>query len=112
MDHRLPGAVELRNSAKSARLNKDVASKMNRHKTKQSMNTVQGPRFGIAEIMLATLIVCVLATAGNYLKDAFKNGQGRAMFAIFTLASPMALVLMLSAYLALKRWVKSMQPRK
>lgn len=72
-------------------------------------DTYQPPRFGIAEIMMATLIVCVLATAGNYLKDAFKNGQGRATFAIFTLASPMALVLILSAYLGLKKWIRSIR---
>lgn len=66
------------------------------------------PQFGIAEIMMATMIFCVMAAAGNYLRSAIKNGQGRAVFAIFTLASPMALVLILSAYQAIKRWVKKL----
>ena len=68
-----------------------------------------GWKFGIAEFMMATMIVCVMAAGGNYLRGAIKNGQGRAVFSIFTLASPMALVLILSAYLAFKRWIKSLQ---
>lgn len=67
------------------------------------------PQFGIAEIMMATMIICVMAAAGNYLRTAVKNGQGRAVFALFTLASPMALVLILGAYQAVKRWVKRLQ---
>ena len=67
------------------------------------------PQFGIAEIMMATMIICVMAAAGNYLRTAVKNGQGRAVFALFTLASPMALVLILGAYQAIKRWVRKLQ---
>lgn len=73
---------------------------------KQQRQTGLLPQFGIAEIMMATMIFCVMAAAGNYLRSAIKNGQGRAVFAIFTLASPMALVLILGAYQAIKRWVK------
>lgn len=68
------------------------------------------PQFGIAEIMMATMIICVMAAAGNYLRSAAQNGQGRAIFAIFTLAAPMALVLILSAYQSLKRFIKRMNP--
>ena len=67
------------------------------------------PQFGIAEIMMATMIICVMAAAGNYLRSAMENGQGRAVFALFTLASPMALVLILGAYQGIKRWVKKLQ---
>ena len=69
------------------------------------------PKFGIAEFMMATLVVCVMAAAGNYLRGAVLDGNGRAVFAIFTLAAPMALVLILSAYLALKRWIRSLQKK-
>lgn len=66
------------------------------------------PKFGIAEMMLAMMIFCVMAAAGNYLWAAIRSNQGhqgRAVFVIFTLASPVALVLALSGYLALKRWL-------
>jgi hypothetical protein len=56
-------------------------------------------------MMLAMMIFCVMAAAGNYLRSAIQNDQGKAVFVIFTLASPVALVLALSAYLALKRWL-------
>lgn len=65
------------------------------------------PRFGIAEMMLAMMILCVMAAAGSYMSTAIRDGRGRAIFVIFTLASPIALVLVLSAYLGLKRWLKS-----
>ena len=66
-------------------------------------------RFGIAEIMMITMIFCVMAAAGNYLRSAIGNGSGRAVFSIFTLVSPMALILVLSTYTALKRWIKSLR---
>jgi len=66
-------------------------------------------RFGIAEIMMITLIFCVMAAAGNYLRSSIENGSGRAVFSIFTLVSPMALILVLSAYTALRRWVKNLR---
>gem|GEM_PF-5524619 len=64
------------------------------------------PQFGIAEMMLAMLIFCVMAAAGSYFWSAAQNGRGRAVFVIFTLASPVALVLVLSAYVSLKRWLR------
>lgn len=64
------------------------------------------PRFGIAEMMLAMMIFCVMGAAGGYLKQAADNNRARPVFVIFTLASPIALVLVLSAYLNLKRWLR------
>ena len=64
------------------------------------------PQFGIAEMMLAMMILCVMAAAGSYLRSASENDRGRAVFVIFTLASPIALVLVLSAYTTLKRWLQ------
>lgn len=65
------------------------------------------PQFGIAEMMMAMLIFCVMAAGGSYYRSASENGSGRAVFVIFTLASPVALVLVLSAYVALKKWLRS-----
>ena len=65
------------------------------------------PQFGIAEMMLVMLVLCVMAAAGSYLKLAIDNNRGTSIFVIFTLASPIALVLVLSAYLSLKRWLRS-----
>ena len=64
------------------------------------------PRFGIAEMMLATMILCVMAAAFSYLRSAIQNNRGRPVFVIFTLASPIALVLVLSAYIGLKKWLR------
>ena len=64
------------------------------------------PQFGIAEMMLAMMIFCVMAAAGSYLRSAIQNDRGRPVFVIFTLASPIALVVILSAYTALKRWLR------
>lgn len=65
------------------------------------------PQFGIAEMMLAVMIFCVMGAALNYLKQAEENEQGRALFVMFTLTAPIAFVLILSAYHSLKRWLKS-----
>ena len=65
------------------------------------------PRFGIAEMMLTVMILCVMGAAGGYLRNAFENNNGRAVFVIFTLAAPIALVLVLSMYLSLKRWLRT-----
>lgn len=65
------------------------------------------PRFGIAEMMLTVMILCVMGAAGGYLRNAIENNHGRAVFVIFTLAAPIALVLVLSTYLSLKRWLRT-----
>lgn len=65
------------------------------------------PRFGIAEMMLTVMILCVMGAAGGYLRNAVENNNGRAVFVIFTLAAPIALVLVLSMYLSLKRWLRT-----
>ena len=65
------------------------------------------PRFGIAEMMLATMIFCVMGAAGGYLRKAIQNNNGRPIFVMFTLAAPIALVLILSGYLSLKRWLRT-----
>jgi hypothetical protein len=65
------------------------------------------PRFGIAEMMLTVMILCVMGAAGGYLRGAIQNNNGRAVFVIFTLAAPIALVLVLSTYLGLKRWLRT-----
>lgn len=80
---------------------------MNAPESPNASNQPWLPRFGIAEMMLAMLVLCVMAAAGSYLKLAIDNNRGRPIFVIFTLASPIALVLVLSAYLALKRWLRS-----
>ena len=64
------------------------------------------PRFGIAEMMLAMMIFCVMGAAGGYLKRAASSSDAKPVFVIFTLASPIALVLVLSIYLNIKRWLK------
>ena len=65
------------------------------------------PRFGLAEMMLAMMIFSVMGAAGSYLMRAINQGttSGRAVFVIFTLAAPMALVMVLSFYATLKRWL-------
>ena len=63
------------------------------------------PRFGLAEMMLTMLIFCVMGAAGSYLMQV-REGSGRAIFVIFTLASPIALVLILSTYKGLRRWLQ------
>jgi hypothetical protein len=62
------------------------------------------PRFGLAELMLSMLIFCVMGAAGSYLMRV-REGNGRAVFVIFTLAAPIALVLVLSTYRGLRRWL-------
>ena len=62
------------------------------------------PRFGLAELMLTMLILCVMGAAGSYLMQT-RAGNGRAVFVIFTLAAPIALVLVLSTYKGLRRWL-------
>ncbi len=69
------------------------------------------PRFGLAEMMLAMMIFSVMGAAGSYLRGAIKQGQGRAVFVIFTLAAPIALVLVLSFYKALRRWLANLNRR-
>lgn len=64
------------------------------------------PRFGIAEMMLAMMIFCVMAAGGSYYRSAVENSRGKAVFVIFTLASPVALVLIMSAYVSMKRWLQ------
>ena len=66
------------------------------------------PQFGIAEMMLAMLIFCVMAAAGSYWRSAAMSNKssGKAVFVIFTLCSPVALVMLMSAYVALKRWLR------
>ena len=68
------------------------------------------PRFGLAELMLAMLIFSVMGAAGSYLMRAIIRGttSGRAVFVIFTLAAPIALVLVLSFYKILRRWLASL----
>ena len=65
------------------------------------------PRFGLAEMMLAMMIFSVMGAAGSYLMRAINrgDGSGRPAFVIFTLAAPIALVLVLSFYRALRRWL-------
>lgn len=65
------------------------------------------PQFGIAEMMMTMLIFCVMAAGGSYFRSASENGRARAVFVIFTLASPVALVLIMSAYVALKKWLRN-----
>ncbi len=69
------------------------------------------PRFGLAEMMLAMMIFSVMGAAGSYLMLAINKGQGRAVFVIFTLAAPIALVLVLSFYKALRRWLANLSRR-
>ncbi len=69
------------------------------------------PRFGLAEMMLAMMIFSVMGAAGSYLMRAINQGQGRAVFVIFTLAAPIALVLVLSFYKALRRWLAKLSRR-
>ena len=69
------------------------------------------PRFGLAEMMLAMMIFSVMAASGSYLMRAINQGQGRAVFVIFTLAAPIALVLVLSFYKALRRWLTNLNRR-
>lgn len=64
------------------------------------------PKFGIAEMMLAMMVLCVMAAAGSYLRTAMQNDRGRPIFVLFTLASPFALVLVLSTYMSVKRWLR------
>ena len=80
---------------------------MNAPEPTKSSNQPWLPQFGIAEMMLAMLVLSVMAAAGSYLKLAIDNNGGQPIFVIFKLASPIALVLVLSAYLALKRWLRS-----
>ena len=67
------------------------------------------PRFGIAEMMLAMMIFCVMGAAGGYLRQASAKEDGSAMpaFVIFTLVSPIALVMVLSIYVNIKRWLRN-----
>ena len=58
--------------------------------------------------MLTMMILSVMGAAGGYLRNAIQNNNGRAVFVIFTLAAPIALVLVLSAYRSLKRWMQSL----
>lgn len=64
------------------------------------------PKFGIAEMMLGMMILCVMGAAFSYARLAFENHSGRPIFVIFTLAAPIALVLILSAYRAMKKWLQ------
>jgi len=58
-------------------------------------------------MMLAMIICCVMGAAGGYLRKAIANNNGRPIFVMFTLAAPMVLVLILSGYLSLKRWLRT-----
>ncbi len=57
-------------------------------------------------MMLAMMVLCVMAAAGSYLRTAMQNDRGRPIFVLFTLASPFALVLVLSTYMSVKRWLR------
>ena len=57
------------------------------------------------------MIFSVMGAAGSYLMHTINQGQGRAVFVIFTLAAPIALVLVLSFYKALRRWLAKLSRR-
>lgn len=62
------------------------------------------PRFSLAGMLLATVVVCVMAAGGNYLRLAVESGTSwRAVFVIFTLAAPVLLLSAMSIFSLLMR---------
>jgi len=63
------------------------------------------PRFGLGSLMLAMLVCSATAAAGYYLVQALHGGrQSQLAFILFTLASPVLLLVLVSSALAVVRW--------
>ncbi len=71
------------------------------------------PKFGLAAMMLATLVVCVMGAASYYLVRAQIFGTGgRALFVVFVVAAPVVLVVALSLSRWLLQWIDGFARRK
>ena len=64
------------------------------------------PRFGIGGLMLVMLVCCIMATGGSYFVRYLREGrQFQLAFILFTLASPLLLVVVISLFRALVAWL-------
>lgn len=55
------------------------------------------PRFSLGGMMLVTFVFCCIASAGYYLARSLQGGQNaRLAFTLFTLASPVVIMVLVS----------------
>lgn len=65
------------------------------------------PRFGLGFLLLVTFVCSVMATAGYYLAQSLRTGGDmRLPFIIFTVASPLLLLVAVSLLQALFSWLR------
>ena len=71
------------------------------------------PRFGILGMLLLMLVVCAMATAGYYFVQTVQGGrQDQLAFILFTVASPLLLLVMVSVGVAFLKRTRPRPPNK
>ena len=73
----------------------------------KEVKPVWQPRFGLATMLMVMLVFCLMAAAGNYLRQAVLGGTSVvAFFVIFTLVAPILLLVMVSGIIQVLNWMK------